>query len=72
MIDPKNLRDNLDKIIDMLKKRNHEFPLNDLVTLDKRRRELIVSLQSEIHKKNEIANNIPVKKKEKEDISIYI
>ncbi len=72
MIDPKNLRDNLDKIIDMLKKRNHEFPLNDLVTLDKKRRELIVSLQLERHKKNEIANKIAVKKKEKEDISIYI
>ena len=72
MIDPKNLRDNLDKIIYMLEKRNHKFPLNELVTLDKKRRELIASLQSERHKKNGIANNIAMKKKEKGDISIYI
>ncbi len=72
MIDPKNLRDNLDKIIDMLEKRNNKFPLDDLINLDKRRRELIASLQLERHKKNEIANNIARKKRENEDISIYI
>jgi seryl-tRNA synthetase len=72
MIDPKNLRDNLDKIIDMLEKRNNKFPLNDLINLDKRRRELIASLQLERHKKNKIANNIAIEKREKGDISIYI
>ncbi|HEX2408285.1 MAG TPA: serine--tRNA ligase, partial [Nitrososphaeraceae archaeon] len=72
MIDPKNLRDNLDKIIDMLEKRNNKFPLNDLINLDKRRRELIANLQLERHKKNKIANNIARKKRENEDISIYI
>ena len=39
MIDPKNLRDNLDKIRDMLDKRNLKFPLNDLINLDKKRRD---------------------------------
>src|SRR4029078_9040579 len=72
MIDPKNLRDNLDKIIDMLDKRNVKFPLNDLINLDKKRRELIASLQLERHKKNTIANNIALKKRESEDISTYI
>src|ERR671911_37933 len=72
MIDPKNLRDNLDKIIDMLEKRNNKFPLNDLINLDKRRRELIASLQLERHKKNKIASNIAMEKREKGDISIYI
>jgi len=72
MIDPKNLRDNLDKIIDMLDKRNVKFPLNDLINLDKKRRELIANLQLERHKKNNIANNIAVKKRENEDISTYI
>src|SRR5687767_3828539 len=54
MIDPKNLRDNLDKIIDMLDKRNVKFPLNDLINLDKKRRELITNLQLERHKKKKI------------------
>ena len=72
MIDPKNLRDNLDKIKEMLNKRNVKFPLNDLINLDKKRRELIASLQLERHKKNNIANIIAVKKKKNEDISTYI
>ncbi len=72
MIDPKNLRDNLDKVIDMLEKRNNEFPLNDLINLDKKRRELIANLQLERHKKNKIADNIAMKKKEKEDFSIFV
>ncbi|HET7643877.1 MAG TPA: serine--tRNA ligase [Nitrososphaeraceae archaeon] len=72
MIDPKNLRDNLDKIIDMLEKRNNKFPLNELINLDKRRRELIVDLQLERHKKNKIANAIAMKKKVKDDFSIFV
>ena len=72
MIDPKNLRDNLEKIIDMLEKRNIKFPLNELINLDKRRRELIADLQLERHKKNKIANSIALKKKEKEDFSIFV
>ena len=72
MIDPKNLRDNLDKIRDMLDKRNLKFPLNDLINLDKKRRELIANLQLDRHKKNNIANIIAVKKKKNEDISTYI
>ena len=63
MIDPKNLRDNLDKIRDMLDKRNLKFPLNDLINLDKKRRELIANLQLERHKKNNIANIIAMKKR---------
>lgn len=65
MIDPKNLRDNLEKIIDMLEKRNIKFPLNELINLDKRRRELIADLQLERHKKNKIANSIALKKKKR-------
>ncbi len=56
----------------MLDKRNVKFPLNDLINLDKKRRELISSLQLERHKKNNIANIIAVKKKENENISTYI
>jgi len=72
MIDPKDLRDNLDKIIDMLDKRNLKFPLNDLINLDKKRQKLIASLQLERHKKNNIANIIAAKKRKNEDISTYI
>ena len=60
------------KIIDMLEKRNIKFPLNELINLDKRRRELIADLQLERHKKIKIANSIALKKKEKEDFSIFV
>jgi seryl-tRNA synthetase len=56
----------------MLYKRNLKFPLNDLINLDKKRRELIASLQLERHKKNNIANIIAAKKRKNEDISTYI
>jgi seryl-tRNA synthetase len=56
----------------MLDKRNLKFPLNDLINLDKKRRELIASLQLERHKKNNIANIIAAKKRKNEDISTYI
>jgi seryl-tRNA synthetase len=40
------------------------FPLGDLVNLDKRRRELIIQLQELKHEKNILANSIARKKKE--------
>ena len=48
----------------MLKMRGVNFPLGDLVNLDKRRRELIIQLQELKHEKNILANSIARKKKE--------
>ena len=43
MLDPKLLKENPKAVKDMLNKRNMaEFPFDELVTLDRRRRELIV------------------------------
>src|SRR5919112_1981893 len=64
MLDAKLLKENPSKIENMLKMRGVNFPLGDLVKLDKKRRELIIQLQELKHEKNILANSIARKKKE--------
>ena len=64
MLDAKLLKENPSKIENMLKMRGVNFPLSDLVNLDKRRRELIIQLQELKHEKNILTNSIARKKKE--------
>ena len=64
MLDAKLLKENPSKIENMLKMRGVNFPLGDLVNLDKRRRELIIQLQELKHERNILANSIARKKKE--------
>ncbi|HYZ66177.1 MAG TPA: serine--tRNA ligase [Nitrososphaeraceae archaeon] len=59
------MKENPHTIENMLKKRGVNFPLNELIDLDKKRRELIVELQDFKHKKNILATSIAQKKKEK-------
>jgi seryl-tRNA synthetase len=72
MLDSKLLKQNPEVIIDMLKKRKIEFPINDLLSLDKRRREIIVEMQHVKHKKNILSHSIASKKKEKANSSLEI
>jgi len=67
MIDLKLLKENPQVIKEMLKKRNLDFPIDELINLDKKRRELIVQTQEIKHKKNNLANSIAIKKKDKHD-----
>jgi seryl-tRNA synthetase len=72
MLDSKLLKQNPEVIIDMLKKRKIEFPINDLISLDKRRREIIIEMQHVKHKKNTLSHSIASKKKEKINSSLEI
>src|SRR5918999_2439124 len=67
MLDSKLLKENPQVIEDMLKKRGLDFPINDLIALDKKRRQLIMKMQDLKHKKNIIAHLISNKKKEKKN-----
>ena len=69
MLDPKLLRDNPDKIRNMLEARAVKFPLDDLISLDKDRRELIVKTDEFRKKRNEVSLEISKKKKTGEDVS---
>jgi len=68
MLDPKLLKENPQAVRDMLARRNMaDFPLDELVTIDKRRRELLVATQELRQKKNLLAETIARKKKAKQD-----
>ena len=68
MLDPKLLKENPKAIRDMLNKRNMaDFPFDELVSLDMRRRELIIETQELRRKKNVLAEAIARKKKVKQD-----
>ncbi|MHB8546562.1 MAG: serine--tRNA ligase [Nitrosotalea sp.] len=72
MLDPKLLRDSPDKIRNMLEARAVKFPLDDLISLDKDRRELIIRTDEFRKKRNEVSLEIARKKKAKEDASSLI
>lgn len=70
MLDPRLLKENPQAVREMLEKRNMaDFPLESLVGLDRRRRELIVETQELRQKKNVLSEAIAGKKKAKQDTS---
>ena len=69
MIDPKIIRTEPEKIITMLKNRNVEVDITELLGIDKKRRELITELESYKMKRNKISQEISTKKRQDADIS---
>ena len=69
MIDPKIIRSEPEKIVAMLKNRNVEIDISELLTVDKKRRELITELESYKMKRNKISQEISSKKSQDKDIS---
>ena len=68
MLDPKLLKENPQVVREMLVRRNMaDFPLDELIGLDRRRRELIVETQDLRKKKNVLSDAIAGKKKAKQD-----
>ncbi|HYP42509.1 MAG TPA: hypothetical protein VEQ18_00645 [Candidatus Nitrosocosmicus sp.] len=63
MIDSKVLKENPNSVREMLSKRNMEFHLDDLFSLDKNRRNSIIELQNTNQKKNIIAKEIATRRK---------
>lgn len=72
MLDPKLIRDNPEKIIEMLKARGVDFPFEQLVKSDKERRELIIKTDELRKKKNDISLEIAKKKKSNQDATELI
>lgn len=63
MLDPKIIRENPDKIRQMLKDRAIEFELDELIKLDNERRKFIIEVDNYRKTKNEISLEIAQKKK---------
>ncbi len=68
MLDPKLLRDNPDRIRKMLEARAVDFPLDQLIKIDKERRDLIIKTDELRKKKNEISLEVARKKKANEEV----
>jgi seryl-tRNA synthetase len=69
MIDPRLLKDNPERIRQMLIQRNLSFPLDELLVLDKKRRTLMSESDLSRHRKNVIAQTIARKMKTKANCS---
>jgi seryl-tRNA synthetase len=67
MLDPKLLKENPQLVRGMLANRKYEFPLDCLIALDKRRRELIRQVEEFKRRKNLLARVISTKIKNHED-----
>ena len=72
MLDPKLLRENPEKIRNMLEARAVKFPLDELISLDKDRRELIIKTDELRKKRNEVSLEISRIKKSGKDASELI
>lgn len=72
MLDPKLIKENPDAVRTMLRRRNVDFPIDDLLDLDRRRRELIVQTQELKHTKNKLAEAIAAKKKAHQDAEVEL
>lgn len=69
MIDPRLLKDDPERIRQMLLQRNMSFPLDELLSLDRIRRSLISESDLSRHRKNVIAQTIARKMKSKANCS---
>src|SRR5918994_278633 len=69
MIDPRLLKDDPERIRQMLIQRNLSFPLDELLVLDKKRRTLMSETDLSRHRKNVIAQTIARKMKTKANCS---
>lgn len=73
MLDPKILKENPQALKDMLEKRNmRDYPLDELVKIDRRRRELLIETQESRQKRNSLAEAIARKKKSNQDASLEL
>lgn len=69
MLDLKYIRENSEQVKKFLKARNSDFDLDIVIDLDKKRRELLVEVESLKSKKNEASSLIGKLKREKKDAS---
>ncbi|WP_042683565.1 serine--tRNA ligase [Candidatus Nitrosotenuis chungbukensis] len=72
MLDPKTIKEKPELIRKMLRDRNSDFDLDSLVSLDSKRREMIVKTDELRKKKNTVSIEIAQKKKSGQDASAAI
>ena len=72
MLDVKELRGNFDEVKSLLAKRNKDFGLEKFTELDKKRRELIQTIEEMKNKQNSVSKQVPQLKKEGKDATAVL
>lgn len=68
MLDIKRVRMETEQVKNALSKRNHEFPLEDAIALDEKRRAILVNVEQKKAEQNKASKQIPMLKKEGKDV----
>lgn len=69
MLDIKYIRQNREEVINLLKKRHDDFPIDEILALDEKRRALITEAESKKAEQNKVSKSIPQLKKEGKDLT---
>ena len=72
MLDLKFVRSNLEEIRSMVKNRGYDLDISLFETIDKKRREILPSLEDLRHRRNKVSQEIAEMKKKGEDASQVI
>lgn len=67
MLDIKRIRNNPEEIVEALKKRRGEYPIQKLLDIDEKRREVIQKVESMKAEQNKLSKQVPQMKKNGED-----
>lgn len=67
MLDIKRIRTNKEEVIEALKGRRGDFPIEEVLELDEKRRSMISDVESKKAEQNKVSKMIPSLKKEKKD-----
>ncbi len=69
MLDIRRIRKNPDEVVKALEKRHGDFPIQKVLELDEKRRNLLTEVEGMKSKQNSVSKDIPRLKKEGKDIS---
>ncbi len=69
MLDIRRIRSNPDEVIVALGKRHGEFPIDKVLELDEKRRDVIIQVEAMKAEQNKVSKEIPLLKKEGKDVT---
>lgn len=68
MLDIKRIRQNKEEVLESLKGRNGNFPIDEVIELDNKRRVLLTEVEAKKAQQNKVSKSIPQLKKEGKDV----
>lgn len=69
MLDIKRIRKHPEEVLELLNRRNLNINLNNILELDKQRREMLVEVENKKATHNNVSKQIPILKKDKKDVT---